>query len=55
MVKAQRVQQYKQVTLKRIPSDLWLSVKIHAMKNSETVPEFMIRAATTLLKAEGAK
>lgn len=49
---AQPILQGKQVTLKSVPPDLWLRVKIHAMRNGETVPEFMIRAAKTLLAAE---
>jgi hypothetical protein len=51
---AQPIIQPKQVTLKSVPPDLWLSVKLHAMKNGETVPEFMIRAAKALMKSEAA-
>lgn len=52
--RAQPILQRKQVTLKSVPPDLWLRVKIHAMQNGETVPEFMIRAARMLLASEKA-
>lgn len=45
---------HKQVTLKSVPADLWLAVKVRAMRNGETVPEFVIRAVRTLLSEEAA-